>query len=82
MDVESIGAGAGGGIFAAILAFFGINKRIERVEKDIESIQSSTVWRNTCAATHKGVDENLLSIKDSQKNLQNTLNEILQRLPK
>jgi len=66
----------------AILTLLGINKRLDKQDKDIESIEKGTVWRNTCAATHKGVDDSLHNIKESQKTLQGTMNEILQRLPK
>lgn len=63
MDLETAGAGASGGLLSAILMFFGIKQRFDRNEKDIENIQKGTVWRNTCSATHKGVDDRLTRIE-------------------
>lgn len=52
MDLQSAGAGAGGGFLTALLTWFGFNKRIDKLE-------DGTVWRTTCAATHKAVDDRL-----------------------
>ena len=59
MDIESVGAGAGGGALSAILAWFGIKQRLDRQDKDIEKIQEGTIWRSTCNATHEGLNDRM-----------------------
>lgn len=63
MDYGAAGAGAGGGLFASIVAWLGVNKRLDRQDRDIEKLEEGTMWRTTCAATHKGVDDSLLRIE-------------------
>lgn len=72
MDMESVGVGAGGGFFATVLALFGVKQRFDRVEKDIESIKDNNVWRGTCSATHKALDERL-------NRMENKLDQLIAR---
>ena len=82
MDIEAAGAGVGGGLFTAILAWLGFSKQQDKQDRDIEKLQESVVWRNTCAATHKGVDESLTTVKESQKRLENKMDQLLERTMK
>ena len=62
IDIESAAGGAGGGIMGALLAFFGIKQRVDRVDKDIDVMRDGVVWRNTCDKTHDAVNHRLQSI--------------------
>lgn len=82
MDMQAAGAGAGGGLFTALIAWLGFNKQQDRQDKDIAEIKTGTVWRETCAATHKGVDESLTTVKESQKRLETKMDQLLERTMK
>lgn len=56
MNIETAGAGAGGGLLGALLAWLGVSKRLDKLE-------DGTVWRETCRATHKSVDDSLARIE-------------------
>lgn len=80
MDMQSAGAGAGAGsLFSAILVFFGVKQRFERTEKDIENLNKGTVWRETCAATHKAVDETLTGLKTQLASMDKKIDILLAR---
>ena len=64
MAIEEIaGAGAGGGIIGAALAFLGIKQRIDRQDKIIDNIQKNIVWSSTCAITREATNQRLESIE-------------------
>lgn len=73
MDIEAAGAGAGGGLVSAVLAWFGIKQRLDRNDKDIQRLQDGTVWRETCAAVHKGVDERLVRMEAKMDEIHDVL---------
>ena len=62
MDVESIGSGAGGGLFIAILSWMGFKQRIDRIDKDIKDLRDKTVWRDTCLVTNVALTQRLDSM--------------------
>ena len=51
MDPETIGIGGGGGVIGALLAFFGLRQRLNR----IESVLDDKVDTKTCSATYVGI---------------------------
>ena len=64
MDIQNAGAGAGiGGFFGMILTLLGIKSKFSDQDKRIDKIEERQVWRDTCIATHKGVDRRLSSIE-------------------
>lgn len=54
---------------SAVLAWLGIRQRLDRQDKDIEKLHDETVWRETCAATHKGVDERLTRMESKMDDI-------------
>lgn len=63
MDIESVGAGAGGGFFTALLAWLGVKQRFDRIDADIKYLQDKTVWRDTCHVTNQALQQRLASME-------------------
>ena len=81
MDIESAGFGAGGGIFGALLAYFGVSRRIDRVEAILDK---NVVYRDTCNECKSARDQRFEAIEKSQneryKMLDSKLDYIIERL--
>lgn len=76
MDLEQTGAGAGvGGVIGMILTLFGVKHKFAELDKKIERIEDRTVWRDTCMATHKSVD-------DGVKRIEKKLDDLIMHLSK
>lgn len=59
MDIESIGGGAGAGLFGAILGYLGFSRRLNKLEDDKQD-------KNVCNALHENINIILGEIKTSQ----------------
>jgi len=59
-DLETLGIGTGGGLIGAVLGVLGINRRMNNIEKQKQD-------KSLCEAIHKGIDIQLVDIKESQK---------------
>jgi hypothetical protein len=68
--VELLGTGAGGGLLGAIVAFFGLKSRMDRME-------GSAVSRDTCAAVQR---EFTGRIGDLQRSLDSFREDTTERL--
>lgn len=51
------GAGAGGTIIGAVLAFLGFKSKIKDIDKRIDNLTKVVQFESTCEATHKGLDD-------------------------
>jgi len=60
MDIESLGAGAGSGIIGTILGYFGISKRVDKIEVELEK----KLDKNTCAVCKDTHDDRLDRIEN------------------
>jgi hypothetical protein len=60
MDLESISAGAGSGIVGIILGYFGISKRVDKIESELEK----KLDKNTCAVCKDSHDDRLDRIEN------------------
>ena len=65
MDLQQIGTGAGGGLLGAVVAFFGLSRRIDRQERDMAIFRSEVAMSiaKLADATTKAIDD----IKDDNK---------------
>jgi len=61
-DLETLGIGTGGGLIGAILGVFGINRRVNNIEK---SKQDKTV----CDALHKSADDKFNILINGQEKI-------------
>lgn len=63
MDAGNVGYGAGGGILAAVLTWFGFKQRLDRADSDIAALKRETdselamlkaavVFKDTCGVCH------------------------------
>lgn len=60
MDIQDIGAGAGAGsLIGAVLTYFGFKQRVDRLQIEVDNLSNKIVWRDTCYATQKRVDDRL-----------------------
>lgn len=59
MELENLGYGAGGGIFGAIVGFFGLKSRIDDVKKDFDEHKKRVVYRDTCERCHDNTNSRL-----------------------
>jgi hypothetical protein len=69
MDLENLGASGGSGLLGAILGFFGIKYRIDRVEKDLRDHKKVVVYDKTFKATIDPLKEDISEIKGDIKTL-------------
>lgn len=70
------GAGAAGGIFGAFLHWLGVRDKFNEIKEEINKLDEKMVWRPTCSATHKAVDENLAMIN---KKLDTIVNKLIKK---
>lgn len=69
MDLESIGAGAGGGIIGIILGYFGISKRVDKLEAEMDK----KVTKDVCERCKEDQDSRL-------DRMENKIDRILEKL--
>jgi len=69
MDLETIGAGAGSGILGIILGYFGISKRVDKLEKDMDK----KVSKDVCDRCKEDQDNRL-------DRMENKIDRILEKL--
>ena len=73
MDYETLGGGASGGILGALLAFFGFNRRINKLEDGKQD-------KDVCDPIHKSIDEQFKALIKGQDELKTefrSLNEYI-----
>ena len=73
MDIESAGAGMGGGIVSAILLALGIKSRIDKLEKNV-------VYKDACLNCGKGNDNQFRALRDGQSRIENKIDTVLVNL--
>jgi hypothetical protein len=69
MDLETIGAGAGSGIIGIILGYFGISKRVDKLETDLDK----KVDQKVCERCKEDQDNRL-------DRMENKIDRILEKL--
>ena len=55
MNLETIGASAGSGIVGMVLGYFGISKRVDKIEGDLDK----KIGKDTCEVCQKNHDDRL-----------------------
>ena len=77
MDLESVGgmagSGAGGGIIGVIIAFFGFNRRINKLEDGKQD-------KFACLPIHKGIDDKFDTILNIVKEIKDGQNKMWDKL--
>jgi len=58
LDYEALGGGAGGGLIGSLMALFGFNRRLNRLECEMQN-------KIVCHALHESIDKRLESIQGS-----------------
>jgi len=69
MDLESLGAGAGSGIVGIILGYFGISKRVDKLEAELDK----KVAKDTCERCKEDQD-------NRRDRMENKIDRILEKL--
>lgn len=73
MNIEDFGTAGGSGLFGALLSYLGINWRVNRLERDLESHKEKVVYKDT----HKVCQE---SLKNQFDNLNNKMDYIIEKV--
>ena len=73
MDIESAGAGMGGGILSAILIALGIKSRIDKLEANV-------VYKDACVNCGKGNSHQFRALHDGQVRIENKIDTVLVNL--
>ena len=74
---ETDGAGGLGAILGAIVSFFGLKGRINYTEKRINAVTEKVVFKDSCIATHKAVEQRLDDQSDMMKEMHADIKHIL-----
>lgn len=72
LDLESLGGGAGAGMFGSVLAVFGFHRRLNRLE---DCKQNKAV----CEALHDSIDKHLEIIQNSIDHLTERVDFLIHR---
>lgn len=66
MDIDpmQIGTHAGSGFVGTILAFFGFNKKIERIQSEIDTLKEKVVYDDTCKMCQRNNENQFKSVHD------------------
>jgi len=68
MNLDNLGYGAGGGLISglitAIAVAFGFKSRLDRQDKDINSLKKNVVYKDTFEATLKPIDNRLTRMEE------------------
>ena len=62
--LTGIGSGAGGGLLGVLLGWFGLRNKITETNARITRMEDKMVWRDTCIATHKSIDETMKRMEE------------------
>lgn len=73
MDIESAGAGVGGGIISAILVALGIKSRIDRLEEKV-------VFKDACEKCGTGNSHQFRALQESQLRIEGKIDTVLVNL--
>ena len=69
MDFESLGGGAGAGLIGAVLGIFGINRRVNNIERLKQD-------KAVCDALHKSADDKFDVLINGQEKIFNRLDNL------
>jgi len=68
MDFDNLSYGAGGGLISGLLTAIaialGFKSRLDRQDKDIESLKKNVVYKDTFEATLKPIDNRLTRMEE------------------
>ena len=69
MDIENIGYSAGSGVIGAILIALGLKSRMDRQDKDVNSLKQSVIYKDTFEQFEKRFDASIKQIDSIDKKL-------------
>lgn len=69
IDIESLGGGAGAGLFGTFLGILGFSRRITKLE-------NSKKDKEVCNASHKGIDDRFNTMIEVQKDVREELRDL------
>ena len=72
-DIETLGIGTGGGLIGAILGVLGINRRVNKIEKEKQD-------KTLCEVIHKGIDDKFDILIKGQDRIFERIDTISDRL--
>ena len=78
--LTTIGAGTGGTIVGAVLAFFGFKGKLGDIDKRIDRIENNTVSKNGCTATKDSFNGRFDDLQDLMKESRDDIKVILGKI--
>jgi len=69
MDLENIGYSAGSGVIGAILIALGFKSRMDRQDKDVNSLKKSVLYKDTFEQFEKRFDASVKQIDSIDRKL-------------
>lgn len=79
MDIETGLVGGGSGILGAILAFFGVDKRLTRLENEKLDKSVCTICAKANDDRIEEIHSDIKELKDGNKDINKKLDTLLQR---
>lgn len=74
------GAGVGGSLLGALLAFLGLKTRIDAAEKKICTLNNNVVYEATCQARHHGFEQRFDDQAELLKEVRTDIKSILREI--